>query len=340
MKLRNVVEMGVGVLKANYLGQRLPLNVMLSVTNRCTSHCHYCNIPLRKQRELTTDEVFSLVDQVKRMGCTRIGFWGGEPLVRDDIAEIINYTSFKGIYTTLDTNGFLVPERIHELGRLEHMIIAFDGEKEAHELNREPGSHERALSAIGAASNRLPFWSITVLSKHNLHSIDYILDMARKYNFLTTFQVVHHNKRLGADLKDFVATDEDYRNAIKKLILEKRRGAPMASTMPYLEYLLAWEDYSVPMLPYTVRGMRCWAGQLYCNVDTNGDVYPCSLLIELMDAKNFLEVGFKEAFDATKKVACRACDASCFTEYNHLYSLDRRVISGWLKSMYKSRKQN
>lgn len=338
MKLKNVFEMGLGVLKANYLHKRLPLNVMLSVTNRCTSHCRYCNIPLRKQREMTTDEMFSLIDQLREMGNTRIGFWGGEPLVREDIAELINYAAFKGIYTTMDTNGFLVPDRIHELGKLEHMIIAFDGDKEAHEKNREPGSHERALEAIKVASNRLPFWSITVLSRHNLHSIDYILDTARKYNFLTTFQVVHHNDRLGVDLNEFVPTNEDYKAAIRKLILEKKRGAPMASTLSYLEYLLAWEDYSKPMLPYTAGGLKCWAGQLYCNVDTNGDVYPCSLLIELIGAKNFLDVGFREAFDATKKISCKACDASCFTEYNHLYSLDRRVITAWLKSMYKSRK--
>ncbi|RLC45763.1 MAG: hypothetical protein DRH70_06870 [Candidatus Coatesbacteria bacterium] len=338
MKLRNIVEMGMGVVRANYLGHRMPLNVMLSVTNHCTSHCRYCNIPLRKQRELTTDEIFSLIDQIRAMGCTRLGFWGGEPLVRDDIAELINYASFKGMYTTMDTNGFLVPDRIHELSKLEHMIIAFDGDKEAHELNREPGSHERALEAIKVASNRLPFWSITVLSKHNLHSIDYILDIARKYNFLTTFQVVHHNERLGVDVHGFVPSNEDYRKAIRKLILEKRRGAPIASTLPYLEFLLAWPDYSVPMLPYRMHGLKCWAGQLYCNVDANGDVYPCSLLIELMEAKNFLDVGFKEAFDAVKKVPCKACDASCFTEYNYLYSLDRKVITGWLKAMFKSRK--
>jgi len=338
MRLRNIFGMGLAVTKAHLFGTRMPLNVMLSVTNRCTCHCHYCNIPLRKQREMTTDEIFSLIDQLKKMGCQRLGLWGGEPLVRDDIAEIINYASFKGFYVTMDTNGFLVPDKIDELGNLEHMIIAFDGYKEAHEANREKGSYERAMEAIKVASNRLPFWSITVLSKYNLDAVDFILDTARRYNFLTTFQVVHHNERLGADLHDFVPTNEEYKAVIRKLILEKRRGAPIASSLPYLEYLLAWQDYGRPMLPYRFRGLKCWAGQLYCNVDTNGDVYPCSLLIELMDAKNFLQVGFAEAFDYTKKVACKACDASCFTEYNYLYSLDRRVITAWLKSMWRSRK--
>ena len=328
----------MGALKANYLGRRMPLNAMLSVTNHCTSHCRYCNIPLRKQRELTTGEIFNLIDGLRQMGCTRLGLWGGEPLVRDDIAEIVNYASFRGLYTTMDTNGFLVPDRIHELGNLEHMIIALDGDREAHELNREPDSFDRAMEAVKVASNRLPFWSITVLSRHNLHSIDFILDTARKYNFLTTFQVVHHNEKLGVDVRDFVPTNEDYKVAIRKLILEKRRGAPIASSEHYLRHLLAWEDYATPMLPYRFGGLKCWAGQLYCNIDTNGDFYPCSLLIELMEAKNFLDVGVKEAFDSTAKVSCKACDASCFTEYNYLYSLDPGVIFSWIKSMYRSRK--
>ena len=91
MRLKNLFNMGGGVLKAKVLNQRVPLNIMLSVTNRCTSNCCYCNISNRKQRELTTREILDLVDQITKMGTQRLGLWGGEPLIRDDIGQIIDY---------------------------------------------------------------------------------------------------------------------------------------------------------------------------------------------------------------------------------------------------------
>ena len=61
--------------------------------------------------------------------------------------------------------------------------------------------------------------------------------------------------------------------------------------------------------------------------------HSASLLIDEIPALNALEVGFKRAFDATKDVACRACDAACYTEYNYLYSLDIPTIIDWILAM-------
>ncbi len=98
MGLKNIVGMGRGALLANLFGRRIPLSVMYSVTNRCPSQCAYCNIPNRKQRELTTKEAFSLIDQLVEAGTQRLALWGGEPLVRDDIGSIIDYAKIKGLY--------------------------------------------------------------------------------------------------------------------------------------------------------------------------------------------------------------------------------------------------
>lgn len=56
--------MGIGVLFAHLLNKRIPLNVMLSVTNHCPSRCSYCNIPDRNQKELTTKQIFYLIDEL------------------------------------------------------------------------------------------------------------------------------------------------------------------------------------------------------------------------------------------------------------------------------------
>lgn len=333
MKLKNTVKMGMGVLLGRLLNKRTPLNVMLSVTNRCPSRCNYCNIPNRNQKELTTEQIFHLIDELSENRTQRLGLWGGEPLFRDDIAEIINYAKEKEIFVTLDSNGYFVPEKIDKFKNLDHLVLAFDGDEESHERNREKGSYKKVMEAIKVATRKLPVWTITVLTKYNINSIDFILDTAKKYGFLTTFQIIHHNEVLGKNSELFIPSPEIYLKAIRKLIYEKKRGAPIVSSTKYLEYILDWPDYTQPTSATMRNNLRCWAGRFYCNVDTDGSVYPCSLLIGKMKSLNFLEVGFRGAFEYIKEVPCKACLASCFTEYNYLYSLNARTIFEWFRAM-------
>ena len=329
--------MGCGALSANFLRKKIPLNVMLSITNRCMSRCHYCDIPSRNQRELTTDEVFSLIDQISALGCQRLGIWGGEPLMRKDIAQIINYAKDKDLFVTLDSNGYLLPQKIHQLENLDHLLLAFDGDQNAHDLNRGSGSFQKVMKAIESASGSIPFWTITVLTKNNLDSIDFILEQARKYGFLATFQLLHHNDRLSSDCQHLFPSRNACRSAIEKLISEKKKGAPIASSLNYLNHILNWPDYKTANYPHSINRLKCWAGQMYCNVDTDGSVYPCSMFVEKTKALNYLNVGFKKAFESLKTDSCMGCLASCFTEYNYLYSLNVHTITEWLKSFRKTK---
>jgi len=267
----------------------------------------------------------------------RLGLWGGEPLVRDDIGGIIDYAKYRGLYVTLDSNGYLVPSRLRLLRRLDHLIVALDGPEKAHDLNREKGGFDKAMAAIESVSGRIPLWTITVLTKNNLDSVDFVLDKAREYGFLATFQLPHHNDRLGRNHGTLMAPGSSYKRVISKLISEKKNGAPIASSIGYLRHILDWTDYKDPVSRLRRGGTDCRAGDLYCNVDTDGSLYPCSLLIDKVDSLNFLKTGFKEAFLSLSRGPCRSCLASCFTEYNRLYSLDVATILEWVRAMRRTR---
>ncbi len=332
MKLHDLLSHGVSVAKAHAMGARIPLNVMLGVTNRCLSHCAYCQIPTRSHHEMTTDQIKDLLQQMAAAGTVRVGLWGGEPLIRSDIGEIVTYARSLGMYTTMDSNGYLVPRKLDALRDLDHLVLAFDGPEEAHDANREPGSHAKVMTAMEAVRGRVPFWTLTVMTRNNLQHLEHILEVVHGYRSMAGFQVLHHNPFMGGDTSRMLPTDDEYRTAIAWLLEQKRRGAPIACSRRYLEYLLAWPSYRVPKTDEPC-GLRCWAGRLFCNVDVDGSVYPCSLLIDEMPALNALEVGFKRAFDATKNYDCRACDAACYTEYNYLYSLDVSTIFDWISAM-------
>jgi len=292
-------------------------------------------MPNRKQPELTTGEIFNLIDQISASGVQRLGIWGGEPLLRDDIGDVINYAKAKDLYVTLDTNGYLVSNKLMLLKNLDNLIMSLDGDEKSHDLNRGKGSFRRTYEALKIASKVIPTWTITVLTKNNLEAIDFIIAEAKKLGFLCTFQLLHHNDALSINYKNLLPSNEEYRKAIKKLINYKKKGAPIASSSNYLNYLLRWPDYSMPTSEDIHDRLCCWAGKFYCNVDTDGTVYPCSLMIGKIKAKNFLESGFKDAFGYIGDTPCKSCIASCFIEYNYLYSFNLRSIAEWITAVSK-----
>lgn len=329
--LRNIIHMGRAALAHRAFGHRRPLNVMLAVTDRCTGSCGYCAIPQRRSPEMSLPEIVALLAEASALGCQRLGIWGGEPLCREDLAEIVGHAKDLGMFVTVDTNAHLLPERGGALRRVDHLNIALDGDRRAHDAARGAGTFDRTLRGMVYAAGRFPFWTITVLNRENLDQIDWILDLARRLGFLATFQVLHHNESLGRN-DGFWPDPEDLRRAIRLLIARKREGAPVASSLGYLEHLLAWPDHRTTRLEHLDGYPACLAGSLYCNVDVDGRLYPCSLLVDEGEAPNARD-GFAAAFAAMAPPRCRACTAACFTEYNLLFGLDWRTGWNWVKAL-------
>ena len=93
------------------LKQMIPITAMVSLTYRCQCRCVHCSVEKRDVKstmELTTSEVISFLDGLSRLGVLKIGFTGGEPLLRDDICELVAYAFRKGFSVSIDTNGVLL----------------------------------------------------------------------------------------------------------------------------------------------------------------------------------------------------------------------------------------
>lgn len=333
MNLKGQLKMGLDA-ALGLLGRRRPVNVMVSITDRCCSRCRYCQIPEQGRPDLSTDQWKDLFRQMADAGTRRVGVWGGEPLMRQDIGELCSYARSLGMYVSLDSNGYLVPKRSEVLDTIDHLVLAYDGPEQAHDANREPGSHEKVLRALETASGRVRLWTITVLTGNNIDHLDHIMEMADRYGFQTTFQTLHHNEKLGGDTSGMMPSMEEYRKAYGRLLEMKRNGAPIANSSRYLESLMNWPDFSVTRMEEKFHGVSCRAGRMFCNIDADGMVYPCSLLIGLYPgALNALECGFSRAFEKTALLPCQACTASCYTEYNYLYGLRPSVALQWHRSV-------
>jgi len=110
------------------------LKVFLHVTNQCNLRCVHCCVDSRQKlgNELGAAEIGRFVDELARMGATRINFTGGEPLMREDIFELIEYAAGKGMEVRLETNGsLLTKEKIARLksAGLDLLTVSLDGSR-------------------------------------------------------------------------------------------------------------------------------------------------------------------------------------------------------------------
>jgi len=164
-------------------GERVPLQVSIEVTRRCPLECLHCynNLPMgdmeAKQRELTKEEHFKVLDELVEMGCFWLLYTGGEIFARKDFLEIYTYAKKKGFLITLFTNGTLINEQIAdyltEWPPFAIEITLYGRTRETYEaLTMIPGSYDRCLRGIRLLKEReLPLKLKTVATSINKHEV-------------------------------------------------------------------------------------------------------------------------------------------------------------------------
>jgi len=173
-------------------GQRSPTQVSIEVTRRCPLECQHCynNLPMgdqdARQREMTTEEHFRVLDELVEMGCFWLLYTGGEIFARKDFLEIYTYAKKKGFLITLFTNGTLITEKIAEYlvewPPFAIEITLYGRTKETYEaLTQMPGSYERCLRGIRLLRERsLPLKLKTVATSVNKHEISAMRQFAEQ----------------------------------------------------------------------------------------------------------------------------------------------------------------
>jgi len=134
--------------------QRRPV-VVWNVTRQCNLYCSHCYAGADVEQapgELTTAEGKALLEDLADFGVPVVLFSGGEPLVRDDLVELVGYASDLGIRPVLSTNGtLLTTERVEALQEagLQYAGVSVDGMPEHNdEMRGREGAFESAVEGI------------------------------------------------------------------------------------------------------------------------------------------------------------------------------------------------
>jgi len=129
--------------------------VIWNLIRRCNLNCIHCyslSCDTDFPGELSTEEVFAVMDDLKSFGVPVLILSGGEPLLRKDIFEISERAKAMGFYVGLSSNGTLIDdamaERIARI-RYDYVGISLDGIGAVHDrFRRQPGAYEAALRGM------------------------------------------------------------------------------------------------------------------------------------------------------------------------------------------------
>ena len=138
--------------------RNLPNLMSFAVNDDCDAACEHCSfftaVEEKGRSVLTLEESKRVICEAQELGVSVLNFVGGEPLLRDDLPEIINSVDKDLSTTVLFTNGSCLEERAQDLWKagLDSVYVSIDAsEAEAHDaFRRSSGLFEKALRGIDA----------------------------------------------------------------------------------------------------------------------------------------------------------------------------------------------
>ena len=163
-----------------------PLWLLAELTYRCPLHCVFCYNPTdyaTRAEELSTAEWLRVLREGRALGAVQLGLSGGEPLLRDDLEEIVAEARRLGYYSNLLTSGVgLTAERAAALraAGLDHVQLSFqDSTREMNDFLSHTRTFELKQRVAGIIrAQGWPMVMNVVLHRLNIDHVDRIIGMA------------------------------------------------------------------------------------------------------------------------------------------------------------------
>jgi PqqA peptide cyclase len=314
-----MAQMNNGV--ASSVTRKQPLWLLAEITYRCPLHCAFCYNPTdydkHTKNELSTEEWIKALREARKMGAIQLGISGGEPLLRDDIEEIVAEAHKLGYYSNLITSGVgLTEKRIQAFkeGGLDHIQLSMhDITEEINNFitNTKTFEFKKKVAAM-IKGHGYPMVLNVVIHRYNIGHVDKILEMAEAlgadYVELANTQYYGWslvNRSQLMPTREQLAEAERMTNAFRERVGNK------------MKVFFVVPDY------FADRPKKCmngW-GEVFMIVTANGDVLPCHSARALpgLTFPNVREHGLEWAWNESPafnkyrgmdwlKEPCRSCD--------------------------------
>jgi radical SAM protein with 4Fe4S-binding SPASM domain len=246
----------------------VPLAAHLDITWRCNERCVHCYLDHDGTGEMSTAEIKDVIDQLRECGTFFLSVSGGEPLLRRDCFEILEYARSLRFSVKLKTNAVMIgdkeAERLKKLGIEQVQVSIYSHRPEIHDaITKLPGSLRRSLDAI----RRLRALGIKVS----------ITNVLMRQNSSDARAVKQLAKELGVEfvIDPTITPKLDGDRSILNLGIS---GNDLHDVFHAEEFVGNVGEFCAPISTVdddVLEGYSCSAGHTLAYISPFGDVFPC-----------------------------------------------------------------
>ncbi len=262
-------------------GLDAPICLTWELTYACNLECVHClsSSGRRDPRELTTDEAKAVLDELHDLQVFYINIGGGEPMIRRDFFELLEYSIERGIGVKFSTNGaFIDAEKARRLAAMDYLDIqiSLDGtDAVTNDAVRGDGSYATAIRAMEHLRDAGfgEFKISVVVTRHNVDQLDEFKALADSYGAQLRITRLRPSGR-GADSWHELHPTNAQQRQIYEWLLAHGHDVLTGDSFFHLN-AIGVENGSGPLPGLNM----CGAGRVVCLIDPIGDVYACPFVI-------------------------------------------------------------
>jgi len=258
----------------------------LHLTNKCDNHCVFCSFDAGKpkENELSTAEICDIIAQAQELGVEDIHLTGGEPTLRDDLFDILEYAkeNYKGqirIISNGNNLSYAYLEHLKDCG-VTNLMLSLDGDAETHDrLRGHKGSYNNVMKAASIALG-LGFsvrFSL-VANMLNLHTVKGEITKAAQMGVQCFSIFLMSPVGRAKNLTNILISDVQWMQFCKELREWYKEQQLNASLNLIVEKGFEYKEAYVDVSNMKGRGSGCakiGSNKTYIMIGSTGDVYPC-----------------------------------------------------------------
>jgi len=305
----------------NAMGLKYPLVAGHKLTYNCNLKCKMCPFWSRSYIDTSFEKEQQILKALYNAGVCLIAFEGGEPLLRNDIVEILKYSRTLGFSTSIITNGTLLEKKADLITPYidGSIYVSIDGIGNTHDkIRNSPGCFDKAVSGIRACEGKSFVTINTTIMKDNISEIPEIVKLAKELDVGISLAMVYGYENIEIES----LTQNEIRNVVDELIKMKKSGYPIVHSIGYLKIM---------------KGEKNWQCKpwMVANVDPDGKIIlPCYSLNNYKSSADINEININKLwrdYDWNVYKSCKKCSLHCYVEPSLIQSFDLDTFINWAR---------
>ncbi len=318
-----------------------PMFCRLELTSKCNFRCEFCHIHRRANidEDMTTKQILEIIDVLAYIGISFLYITGGEPLIREDIEDILKYAKNKNMYILLGTNGSLFKQKFNKINRyIDNVHFSIQS---VNNFENITGSTKKVFEEICdgiklALKVKIPTQINVIIDKNNISEMfdifKFINNSFPNVNIMTgpmelLSSNAEDNKQMEHLLPDI--------NLFNEQLYQIKRLYNNINTFD--------NDIKCAKDRYILKNKEfCKAGKNIFVVNHKGELeYPCEFIrLKTMkansrsDIKNFFKTRKEFSIDIKQSQYCKNCLVSCYLQPSYFLT-----FKGFVKIIFNFIKQ-